>query len=75
MKHDLCYSKHDGTKTTNEVCDKTMLCELSGIVNPTLRERIDKAIVGKLVFGIKKTIAQLHISGVWNKNRQLHSYI
>ena len=26
-----------------------MLDELSGIVNPTLRERIDKAIVGKLI--------------------------
>ena len=26
-----------------------MLCELSGIVNPTLRERIDKTIVGKLI--------------------------
>ena len=26
--HDLCYSKHD-TKTRNEVCDKTMLGELS----------------------------------------------
>ena len=33
----------------NEVCDKTMLGELSGIVNPTLRERIDKSIVGKLI--------------------------
>ena len=22
--HDLCYSKHDDTKTRNEVCDKTM---------------------------------------------------
>ena len=47
--HDLCYSKHDDTKTRNEVCDKTMLGELSGIVNPTLRERIDKLIVGKLI--------------------------
>ena len=37
------------TKTRNEVCDKTMLDELSGIVNPTLRERIDKSIVGKLI--------------------------
>ena len=36
--HDLCYSKHDDTKTKNEVCDKTMLGELSGIVNPTSRE-------------------------------------
>ena len=29
--HDLCYSKHDDTKTRNEVCDKTMLGELSRI--------------------------------------------
>ena len=34
--HDLCYSKHDDTKTRKEVCDKTMLGELNGIVNPTL---------------------------------------
>ena len=47
--HDLCYSKHDDTKTKNEVCDKTMLGELSGILNPTLSERIDKSIVGKLI--------------------------
>ena len=46
---DLCYSKHDDTKTRNEICDKTMLGELSGIVNPTLRERTDKSIVGKLI--------------------------
>ena len=46
--HDLCYSKRDDTKTRNEVCDKTMLVELRGIVNPTLRERIDKSIAGKL---------------------------
>ena len=36
--HDLCYSKHDYTKTWNEVCDKTMLNELNEIVNSTLRE-------------------------------------
>ena len=47
--HDLCYSKHDDSKTWNEVCDKTMLGKLSGIVNPTLREIIDKSIVGKLI--------------------------
>ena len=47
--HDLCYSKHDDTKTKNQVCDKTMLNELNEIVNPTLRERIDKSIVGKLI--------------------------
>ena len=47
--HDLCYSKYDDTKTSNEVCDKTMLGELNGIVNPALREKIDKSIVGKLI--------------------------
>ena len=47
--HDLCSSKYDDTKTRNEVCDKTMLGELNGIVIPTLRERIDKSIVGKLI--------------------------
>ena len=40
--HELWYSKHDDTKTRNEDCDKTMLGELNGIMNQTLRERIDK---------------------------------
>ena len=43
---DLCYSKHDASKTRNDDCDKTMLSKLSGILNTTLRERIDKSIVG-----------------------------
>ena len=47
--HDLCYSKHDDTKTRNEVYDKTMLGDLIGIVNQTLRERIYKSINGKLI--------------------------
>ena len=46
--HNLCYSKHDETKTRNQVCDKTMPDEFSGIVNRTLRKTIDKSIVGKL---------------------------
>ena len=41
-RHDLLYSKHDDNKTRNEVCDKTMLGDMNEIVNPTLRERIDK---------------------------------
>ena len=36
-------------KTRNEICDKTMLGELSGIFNTTLRERIDKSIVSNLI--------------------------
>ena len=47
--HDLFYSKHDDTKTRNEVCDKAVLNELNEIVNQALRERIDKSIVGKLI--------------------------
>ena len=47
--HDLSYSKHDDTKTRNEVCDKTMPGELNGIVNPTLRERIDRSIFLNLI--------------------------
>ena len=47
--HDLWYSTHSDIKTRNDVCDKTMLSELDGIMNPTLRERIDKSIVGKLI--------------------------
>ena len=55
--------KHDDTKTKNEVRDKTMLGELNGIVNPTLRERIDKSIVGKLIkakvnFGLGHPVKQ-----------------
>jgi len=47
--HDLCYAKHDDTATRNGVCDKDMLSDLHGIVNPTLREKIDKSIVSKII--------------------------
>ena len=51
-------------KTRNEVCHKTMVGELSGLVNPSLRERIDKSIVGKLIkakvnFGLGHPIKQI----------------
>ena len=47
--HDICYLKNDDTATRNAVCDKNMLKELEGIYNPTLRERLDKSIVSKLI--------------------------
>ena len=64
--HDLCYSKHDDTKTRNEVCDNTMRGELNGIMNPTVRERIDKSIIGKLInakvnFGLNAPIKKSKI--------------
>ena len=47
--HDVCYLKNNDTATRNAVCDKNMLKELEGIYNPTLRERLDKSIVRKLI--------------------------
>ena len=59
--HDICYLENDDTFTRNAVCDKNMLKELEGIYNPTLRERLDKSIVSKLIgtkvkfgMGVKK---------------------
>ena len=61
--HDVCYLKNDDTKTRNEVCNKNMLKELEGIYNPSLRERLDKSIVNKLIgtkvkfgMGVKKKV-------------------
>ena len=47
--HDLCYLENDDTTTRNTVCNKNMLKELESIYNPTLRERLDKSIVSKLI--------------------------
>ena len=59
--HDVCYLKNDDTATRNAVCDKNIIKELEGIYNPTLRERLDKSIVSKLIgtkvkfrMGVKK---------------------
>ena len=42
--------EHDGASDVKEaICDKSMLNQLDGIMNPTLRKRIDKLIVGKLI--------------------------
>lgn len=47
--HDICYLKNRDTKTRNEVCDKDMLTEMDGIYNPTLREKLDRALVSKII--------------------------
>ena len=47
--HNVCYLKNDDTATRNAVCDKNMLKELEDIYNPTLRERLDKSIISKLI--------------------------
>ena len=48
MNHDICYLKNKDTKTRNKVCDKKMLQDLN-ILNPSIRERIDKSIVGNII--------------------------
>lgn len=63
-RHDICYAQNKDTKTRNEVCDKTMLGELNDIDNPRGREKIEKALVKKIIgtkvrfgWGLKKTHA------------------
>ena len=60
--HDLCYAKHQDTKTRNDVCDRQMVRELDEITNPTLRERLERGLVRSLIntkanfgLGIKKS--------------------
>ena len=59
--HDVCYLKNNDTKTMNNVCEKNMLDELDGIYNPSIRERLDRSLVAKIIgtkmrfgMGIKK---------------------
>ena len=47
--HDLCYAKHQDTKTRNEVCDREMVRELDEITNPSLRERLERGLVRNLI--------------------------
>ncbi|GFY22438.1 uncharacterized protein TNCV_2176991 [Trichonephila clavipes] len=53
-KHDVCYIKNKDTKTRNEVCDSDMIKELDDIPNPTIRERLERAVV-KPIIKAKKT--------------------
>jgi len=41
--------KNKDTKTRNEKCDKEMLTDLDGIFNPTLRERMERGVVSKII--------------------------
>ena len=59
--HDICYLKYNDTATRNVVCNKDMSKKLEGIYNTSLRERLDKSIVSKLIgmtvkfgMGVKK---------------------
>jgi hypothetical protein len=44
FRHDLAYSKFTDTKRRN-IADKIMISELNDLPNPTLRERIERAII------------------------------
>lgn len=54
FNHDVCYLKNKDTKARNEVCDKEMLKELNEIPNPTLRERMERAIVKPIIWSKQK---------------------
>ena len=47
--HDVCYAKNKDTSIRNRVCDRNMLEKMDGIYNPTLRERLDRSIVSKIM--------------------------
>ena len=47
--HDVSYLRNDDITTRNAVCDKNMLKELKDMYNPSLRERLDKSIISKLI--------------------------
>ena len=56
--HDLAYAKHPDTASRN-VADREMVTELKNIDNPTIRERVERAIVipilsTKAQFGLGK---------------------
>ena len=65
-RHDICYVNNKETKTRHEKCDTKMLQEIDGIFNPTLRERMERGVVSKIIgtkkrfgMGLKKTITQV----------------
>lgn len=48
-KHDLCYRDNPSTETRNSKCDKGMLKEMGSIYNPTIRERMERGLVSKII--------------------------
>ena len=47
-KHDLAYAEHQDTENRNKA-DRAMVEELNRIENPTLRERIERSVVNKII--------------------------
>ena len=48
MKHDIAYRDHDDKETRHDA-DKIMINELDNRQNKTIRERIESALVKKLL--------------------------
>ena len=65
--HDICYLENTDTKTRNDVCDANMLNEMNRIENPTVRERMERALVSSLI-GTKKYFGM----GVIKKKSRQH---
>jgi len=47
--HDLCYAKNRDRKTRNKICDREMIRELNQITKPSLREKLERGLVSKLI--------------------------
>ena len=65
-KHDLAYDQHADTASRN-VADRAMISELNNIPSPSLRERIERALVkpvlsakASLGLGLKKLLNHNH---------------
>ena len=53
MKHDICYRDFRDQKGRSN-CDRQMLRNLRNIKKPTIRERIDRAVVTPIIWGKHK---------------------
>jgi len=69
--HDLCYAKNQHTRTRNKICDREMQRELAQITNPSLRERMERGLVGSMIkakanlsLGLKKTRKKVSVRPV-----------
>jgi hypothetical protein len=72
--HDLAYAAHSDTANRN-VADRVMLQELDSIDNPTMREKIERAIVKPIInakqrFGLGLKDRNARVPGALNFIRE-----
>ena len=55
MHHDICYSKHEDTKTRNKICDTDMLNSLKKVKTYGIKEWLAKSMTANII-GAKRTL-------------------